>query len=424
MGRRVGLLAGLLYAVVPFNVFYDRLALAEALLNAEAIWVFTLSVFILSKARGDRSAVLAGIGLGTVLGMALWTKMLALFILPFPLICIILLSRRQKIRTLFIGFTVASVIAIGSATLLFLSPEAGHLWNKTRSFAESPNEFLVNLPDRLSSNALAYWRWFQSYLPMPLWVFVILAVLWGIIRRTRLTLLFVGCWAVFTVSTMLWSKPVPYSTRYVLEGLFPLLLLLASLIDAVWDALNKQERFSRRSLLARGLLSNMAAGLLFILLIGPALWFDVQLINSPESTPLPPEDRMCYITSYCSGYGFNDAVGLLKQRAIELTANGQPVIVLSNYYWGDVYGGLKMYLRGIPNVVFYVDSHMTWNPEDFIATWKPHRVPILLLGNDGIDRLDEFERVVPQAKRLGFFPKPTGQSSFRVYEVGIADLDS
>lgn len=73
---------------------------------------------------------------------------------------------------------------------------------------------------------------------------------------------------------------------------------------------------------------------------------------------------------------------------------------------------------------FYVDSHMTWNPEDFIATWKPHRVPILLLGNDGIDRLDEFERVVPQAKRLGFFPKPTGQSSFRVYEVGIADLDS
>ena len=264
------------------------------------------------------------------------------------LICIILLST-SKIRTLFIGFTVASVIAIDQQLFCFY-PQKQDILNKT-SFAESPNEFLVNLPDRLSSNALAYWRWFQSYLPMPLWVFVILAVLWGIIRRTRLTLLFVGCWAVFTVSTMLWSKPVPYSTRYVLEGLFPLLLLLASLIDAVWDALNKQERFSRRSLLARGLLSNMAAGLLFILL-GPALWFDVQLINSPESTPLPPEDRMCYITSYCSGYGFNDAVGLLKQRAIELTANGQPVIVLSNYYWGDVYGGLKMYLRGIPNVVF------------------------------------------------------------------------
>ena len=424
LGRREGLAAGLLYAVAPFNLFYDRLALVEGLLNAEAIWVFALSVFIFRRAKRARIAALAGAGMGTAIGMAIWTKTLALLILPFPILCTILLAQRQRARVALTGLAVAGAIGAAIAAALLLAPEAANLWSKAGTFAESPSYFWAYLPSRLAGNLSGYASWLSAYLPTPLWELIVGAAVWGMARRRRIALLLVGTWAAFTVPTLLWSRTVAYSSRYVLEGIFPLLVLLSAFIVRVWEWIGLKLRFRLASDLRRKEGTRLAlAVLLALALVGPSLRFDLELMVKPETAPLPPHDHMLYVTGWFSGYGAKDAIDLVKSRALELTASGQPVIVLSNYYWGDVYGGLKMYLRGIPGVHMYVDSHLRWNPEEFIATWKPHHVPILVLGNDGIDNLDQFERAVPQAVRLGYFPKPGGQSSFRVYEVDVGGPD-
>jgi 4-amino-4-deoxy-L-arabinose transferase-like glycosyltransferase len=376
----------------------------------------------MGKERDARCAVLGGAGLGLALGAALWTKMPALFILPFPLLCALLLSKRGRVMVPARGFAVAGAIVAVAATLLFLAPHAGSLWDKAQGFTEPPQVFLTYLPGRLESNLLRYWSWLYAYLPTPLWGLALVAAVWGLARRTRLALLLLGCWAAFTMPTMLWSRGEMFQSRYVSQGIFPLLLLVAALMVASWDALWSRRRSRWQRLAALRPVGQLAASTLFLVLIGPTLWFDVQLLNRPESAPLPPTDRFLFVTSFDSGYGFKEAVQLVRQRAIELTRNGQPVIVLGNYYFGHTYDGLKIYLRGVPGVFQYVDSHMARDPEGFIAAWKSHRVPILLVGNDGLDRLDAFEKAVPRAKRLGFFPKPTGQSSFRVYEVDVADL--
>jgi len=422
-GRRAGLLAGLLYAVMPFNLLYDRMALVEALLNAGGIWAFTLSVYIVCRAGKTRTAILAGAGLGVALGTALWTKMPALFMLPFPLLCAFLLSRRDRLGAVAWGFaTAAAVFAVASA-LLFLAPQSEHLWDKAESFSESPLSLLTFPLERWQYNAERYWTWFHIYLPTPLWEMTLLAVVWGLIRWTRPTLLLVGCWAAFTMPTFLLSRTGMFQSRYVSEGVFPLLLLQATLLAAAYGPLRTVAAYRWPSIGTRAHKEGFAATVLFILLTIRALWFDALLLSKPESAPLAPTDHTLLVTDVTSGYGFREAMELLKKRAAELTRNGQPIIVLGDYYYGQTYSGLKMYMRGMPGVFFYVDSHMAREPEGFIDAWKSHHVPILLMGNDGWDRLDAFEQGVPQAKRLGFFPKPGGKSSFRVYEVDVADLE-
>ena len=97
------------------------------------------------------------------------------------------------------------------------------------------------------------------------------------------------------------------------------------------------------------------------------------------------------------------------------------MIVLSDQALGIPNDGLRLYLEGMPYVFHYVDSHVGRNPDGFMAAWSPHHVPLLILGNLGTDDLEAFERAVPQAKRIGLFAKPTGQYSFRVYEVALSD---
>ncbi|MHB1162574.1 MAG: ArnT family glycosyltransferase [Chloroflexota bacterium] len=420
-GRQVGLVAALLYALVPFNLFYDRTALVEALLNAAGIWAFALSVFVVSRAGGTRIAVLAGAGVGAALGVGIWTKTPALFMLSFPFLCALLLSRRGKLAESAAGFAASALVFGALATLLILMPHSENIWDKTTSFSDSP-EWLLALPfDRWGAHTLRYWNWLEAYLPAPLSWLLPVALVWGLFRRTRPTLLLLGCWAAFTMPTLLTAKS-QFESRYVSQGVFLLLLLLAALLVALRrPLLLGLKRVLPRAAIRRPL-EPLAASLLLLVVMAPSIWFDMQLLSSPESAPLPASDRDIFVTGWSSGYGFMDAVRLVKERAVELTRDGQPVIVLGYYWRGHAHAGLKAYMRRMPGVFHYVDMHLARDPEGFIDAWKPHGVPILIVGNEGLERLDEFERAVPQAKRIGYFPKPGGASSFRVYEVSVEDL--
>jgi len=423
-GRRVGLLAGLIYALVPFSLFYDRMALVEALLNMAGIWTFALSVFIAGRACDTRRSVIAGVGLGIALGAAIWTKMPAVFMLAFPFLCALLLSRRGNLAVSARGFAVAAVVFAALATPLLMLPDAGNLWEKAGRFSDTPEALLTFPIDRWGDHALQYWNWIVTYLPAPLWWLVLAAPVWGLVRRTRQTLLLLACWAVFTMPIVLLAVH-QYESRYVSQGVFTLLLMLAALMGSLLEALRaRARRYSSRFASYRPL-GLLAAGVLFLIVMGPALSFDLQLVNTPELAPLAASDHYLFVTGWSAGYGFPETVQLVKQRVAELTKDGQPVIVLGYHVWGHAYAGMKLYLRGMPGVFIYLDSHLARDAEGFMDAWRPHHAPVLIVGNDGsseLDRLDQFERGVPQAKRIGFFPKPTGQSSFRVYEVDAADF--
>jgi hypothetical protein len=326
----------------------------------------------------------------------------------------------QPARGLALGYVVFSLFALALA----LMPEASRLIEKTASFTAS-SEKLLSLPVGIWwSHVVTYAEWVAAYLPAPLWWLIPAAAVWGLALRPRTTLLLLGCWAAFSLPTVLTAQKL-YESRYLMPGIFFLQLLTADFIVGAWRRAG--DVYQRRTGEAKLGLTARAAALLVVLLavLAPSLKFDYQLLTSPESAAFSTGDREEYIEGWTSGYGFSEALHLVQQRTAELTRNGQqPVILLTDNFHGLPMDGVKIYMRGAPNVFHYIDNHLYRDPEGFLAAWRSHNVPIVVFGNVGTDNLDAFERSVPQAKRIGFFPKPGGRFSFRVYELAVSDLGS
>lgn len=418
--RRVGLLAAGLYAVTPFVLFFDRMALMEPLMNAAGIWAFALGVYLATHGRAPGRALLPGALLGIAMGVALWTKMTALFIIAFPLLAVLLLSRPETRRAAAWGLAAGYAVLGLFIVVLAAMPESWRMVEKTQSFSISFSQ-LLGLPWELwRSNGLAYWSWFQAYLPGPLWALVLAAAVYGMLRRPRATVLLLGCWAVFTLPTILTALKQAYTTRYVVPGVFPLLILLALTFSELWERLAGPG--GRLGGGISSLKSALAGAGLLLAVSAPSLAFDYSLLTAPETTPLADTDSYHYVAAWPSGYGFREAIEVAKERALAYTREGQPVIVLSDYPRGLPYDGIRVYMRNMPGVFHYVDGHLARDAGGFLAAWSPHGVPVIVIGNQGRADLESFEREVPQAKRLAVFPKPGGRSSYRVYEVSVADL--
>jgi hypothetical protein len=77
--RAIGFLAGLIYIVVPYAYFFDRLAYPDGLLSAVVIWMFRWAMHIAQETRpGTKSFKI----LGMLMGTALLTHVRALFLFP------------------------------------------------------------------------------------------------------------------------------------------------------------------------------------------------------------------------------------------------------------------------------------------------------------------------------------------------------
>ena len=416
-GHKVGLTAALLYAVTPFTLFFDRMAFVDGLVSVEALWVLVLGVLMAAGERKLDATALFGLTLGIVLAAALWTKMTALFLLPIPLLCVLLVQRRGGHTSFAVGIAVAYTVLAASGVALALMPNARNLVDKTSYFSLSFPELLTFPTSLWLANASAYWTWIQTYLPAPLCWIVLASVPWTVAVRRRRALLLIGCWVACTLPPMLTAKTI-FMTRYVLPGVFPLLLLTA---EPMARGLGWVYARAAGLLPASKGISKWgwaASGLVLLGIISPSLAFDQRLLTDPSSAGLVESDQGC-INGWDSGYGFAEAVALVRERATQLN---QDVIVLSDHYHGLPYDGLSLYLRGIPKVHFYVDGHLLSGGTGILEAWRPHQVPLLIVGNDGRDNLKDFERNVPEAKRIGIFWKPGGHYSFRVYEIGLASL--
>jgi hypothetical protein len=94
----------------------------------------------------------------------------------------------------------------------------------------------------------------------------------------------------------------PWSARYVLPTLPPLLILVAGGIDAVAARLKPS-------------LGRFTAFVLTALISLPGVSFDRDLLLDPAGAPFPRADRLQLVTGWPSGYGVRELSARLKQEA-------------------------------------------------------------------------------------------------------------
>ncbi len=285
-GPRAAAVAGILYILSPFALVYDRLALSDGFLSVSIVGLM-LATWTLVQ---DPARTRARAGLASLVVLAVCSKVSALlFFLVVPLGLLTLTRDWPRVFR-----PLAGAFAIG---LLGASPM---LWFFVSNGAEVSAQHIVDpraAGSVILSTALDMRDWAESYFSVPVLAF---AAASAILLRDGRALWLGGSVVLPFLLFALFSQP--WSARYVLPTLPPLLILVAGGIDAVAARLKPS-------------LGRPAAFVLAGLISLPWISFDQALLLDPARAPFPRDDRLQLVTGWPSGYGVLELSVRLKHEA-------------------------------------------------------------------------------------------------------------
>ncbi|KKU03474.1 MAG: hypothetical protein UX05_C0001G0103 [Candidatus Amesbacteria bacterium GW2011_GWC2_45_19] len=321
---RLSILTTLLAAVLPYLVFFDRMALADSLLAMFLVWTFNFSYLSFIHRRLDL-AMFAGFALG----FAWLTKspaIFAFFLLPLNFLFIPKYSAKNILISSFY-FLVSVAIAFGMYNILRLGPEFHQIALRNADYVFPLAEILRHLLDPLLPHLKDSFLFFAYFLtPLGL-----LAAITGILAGGR------SRWRTRLVLAAWWLGPVlvqsaiarAFTARYLLFTVPFAAILIGHALEHIGQRTQKH------------FLSMAAAGLIIL----PALAMDYLAVARPESLPLPRIERSGYLEDWTAGYGLRDVAQRLRQYA----AAG-PVLVGSEGFFGTPFNALQLYLNDVSNV--------------------------------------------------------------------------
>ncbi len=281
---RIGLLAGFLYVVCPFTLFYDRMALADSTLTSCAALALLASV---------RAAQEGSFGQGVLAGLALiagvLTKAPGVLLFAIPLATGVLLGAgRRAWSTLLVAYLVATPPAAYALWRYFTNPNTARM---TSMATENTGAFLARFVANVGDASVWLWTYWT-------WPLVLLGGV-GLLAAARLRdhrgiLLFLLALLPALAFAALLTRWVP---RYLLPASVPFFVLAAS-----------------GALVLRGRAPRAAAAAVLTLAVLPCLQFDYDLWRDPAQAPFVSIDRDQYVASWPSGYGTRETIGLVREE--------------------------------------------------------------------------------------------------------------
>lgn len=319
--QRITLLTGLLSAVLPYLVFFDRMALADSLLSMFIIWTFVFMYLAFMHHRLDM-AMLAGF----TLGFAWLTKSPALFALILLPTLFIFVNRKN----IFVAcglWLVTCAISIAMYNILRLGPEFHMIAIRNKDYVYSLSETLRHPLDPLIPHLKDSVN-FNFYLLTPLGL---LFALWGLVDGHKTH------WRQRLILAIWWLVPV--IAQSAIAKAFTARYLLFTVPFAVISIAHAVEHISQKS--QKHVLIYATSALIFL----PSLWIDYQLLTNAENSPLPRIERSGYLEEWTAGQGLREVSEYLRR-----VAASSPVLVGSEGFFGTPFSALQMYLNDVPNV--------------------------------------------------------------------------
>lgn len=382
---RVALSASFLYAISPFTVFFDRLALADSMLSSFGVWVLVFSIITVRKIRLD-SAMLAGFALGG----ALLTKSPALFfslLLPLSLYCFKWPKGfKQQFNSLCVFvflFSVTYIIAYGIYNILRLGPNFQMISLRNQDYVY-PLSHILNSPlDPLKpfiSRTLEY-MWILG--PWPILFLTVFGVFYGLISKRKETFLllawlFIPLFAVTEYSKVLTARYIYFIAPYLFTVSGITFLNLKS-----------------------SLLKNLSLLLLLVFSV-IAVGADFRLLSDPQKVDLPRSERSGYLEDWTSGYGIKEISEIVREE--HLLNPTKKIVVGTEGSFGTLPDGLQMYLNDLPAITV-IGVGLSFNnlPLSLIDSQKAGNITYLVVNNtryngnarsEGLDHVAVFGKAV------------------------------
>lgn len=318
---RTAFWAAFFYAIVPYAVFFDRMALVDSMLSGFTVWAIYFALWLARSQRLDLAMIL-----GFLLGGAMLTKtpgMINLFLLPLTI-------RRYNLVKLVLFWAVAAGIALIMYNALRLGPNFHLLSSRNADYVFSPLELVGRPLDPFIPHFRDIADWFPKLLTWPVIGFMVYG-LWVLIKTKHRLGWVIFLWALMPLLlNMAFLRT--FTARYLLPSI-PLFLILAGY--------------------GIGKISNKILMLLLVIpLMFLALKFDWELLTNPPPPSLPQEERKGYFEQWTAGYGFKEIAKFLT-----LQKEKGRVVVGTEGFFGTLPDGLYIYLDKAQIPV--VGSHAT-----------------------------------------------------------------
>lgn len=350
--KRVALWSLFLAAIVPFLVFFDRLALVDSMLAAFSIWTLNIAILLVRKMRTDLAMVL-----GYLLGGAVLTKTPGFFnILVLP-ITILFASwtrenRERNLLKLFGLWAIVFLVTFFVYNILKLGPGVQNLNSRNQDYVRSPMDVLARPWDPFLPHTYDLLDWLPKLLTEPILLLVVLGIVISLWRKSWPAIAIV-IWSLVPM-TILMAFLQTFTARYILFSIPPLIVLAGFAAD--WLATVFQ---SKRY-------NYLVCSVIVILLILPmVLNFNFKLLFNPLQAPLPEDERRGYLEDWTAGYGFKEIA-----RYLEDQSKKELVVVGTEGYFGTLPDGLQIYLDKNRQVIVK-GSHATVSA-DLRSTAKEH----------------------------------------------------
>jgi 4-amino-4-deoxy-L-arabinose transferase-like glycosyltransferase len=390
----LSLLTAFLYAITPYTVFFDRLALVDSLLAMFGIWSLIVGYLYVKKPKLDLSLIL-----GAVLGLGLLTKSPAVFFYIWqPIIAIFFFKKTHKnsIFKLLSGWLLAFIVSQVIYNILRLGPNFHMVGSRNQDYLFSFSEVLTHPFNPLTGNLKSTLSWLANLFTLPLAIMIPFAFLKPKHRKLSLYILIVSL--VPLVSQALIAKV--YTPRYLLYAAIPLLFLVAQGLLSVTSQVKL--RLPKLKTIFPALL------LLF------ALVTSTRYILTPDKVNMPSRMRNGYLEEWTAGWGQRDFGNYL----INLANQGKTIVVGAEGYFGTLPDGLQIYTEGIQDItVIGVGQPAVDIPEALVNTSRDNL--IFLVINKSRNSLKPHN--LEQLQLIKSYPKPKRpdgtQEELQVYQL-------
>lgn len=321
--KKAAYIAGFLYIITPYFLFYDRIALADSVINGFTLWMFFLSI-VLAKTRRLDSALI----LGFVSGFAVLSKSSVRLYVAFMSLAVVFVLYNHKeayiknlLRSLkaklvgkesklpeVVSFFMLYGVVVAIAYLIYnvqrLSPYLHYVAQKNTTFILTPAELLADPLAYFSGNIIniPYYIFTEMGYIVP--VLGILG-LYFMYKKDRPTALYLISWLVLGYILISLVARVLFP-RYVLSLGGLLLIPSAYLLSRIRDTKN-------------------LFGILAVILVISSV-YGYTIIFRPAALPFPAIDRGQYLEDWPAGWGVRDIVDnardLSQTKPVYIVAEG------------------------------------------------------------------------------------------------------
>jgi 4-amino-4-deoxy-L-arabinose transferase-like glycosyltransferase len=319
----------LIYSVSPYVFFFERMSLADSMLNMFGLWFFVLLYLSVTKKRLDYS-LLAGFSLGG----AWLTKSPALFFALLSPSLLMFINKGKKAEAQFFAiakslFYIFLAIIIGYAfyNILRLGPNFHMISSRNLDYVYPLNHVFSSPLDPLKPFLLQAYGWIWSMGTWPLFILSIIGIFINFAKYPRQILLLLGLWLIPVVIQAEFAKVL--TARYLLFTV-PYLIALSSL------AFTNLKKWS------------LAAYLLLLIFLVQSLLFNYFLVTNPVKANLPRSERSGYLEEWTAGHGIKETADYIKH--IRLENPSEKIVIGTEGYFGTLPDGLQMYLQDSPEI--------------------------------------------------------------------------